>query len=454
MRHALIAAGIFGLLAAARPARAVDEAALGKLDFRQVIQQSKQHVFPSVVYIKCVRQSHESGKRIAGEVSGSGVTISADGELLTNWHVVDKAVEVRCLMFDGRAFSAKVVGADKDLDVALLKMDMKADTKPVPFAALGDSSRLVEGDFVMAMGAPWGLNRSVSIGIISCTRRFLEDDSEYNLWLQTDASISPGNSGGPLVNTDGQVIGINSRGMTQGGDMGFAIPSSVIRQVLPRLRNGAVHWSYSGLRLQPLRDFNRNVYFRGDSGVVVASVDADSPAKKAGLREQDRLLSVDGVTLTGTTEEDLPDIRRTLSLLAVDRPAKFEVLREGKKLLLDVSPREKGNVEGAELDCPRWDLTVKSINQFDTPDLFFYRKEGVFIFGVKGPGNASDAGLINKDIVLEIDGQKVASLDDIRAIHKRTLDGVKTKNRILFKVMRGGLLRQVIVDLSKDYERE
>src|SRR5205823_1059728 len=127
-----------------------------------------------------------------------------------------------------------------------------------------------------------------------------------------------------------------------------------------------------GLRLQPLHDFNRNVYFDGDSGVIVAGADPDSPAKKAGIQQQDRILSVNGRTLTAMTEEDLPDMRRTLSLLSTTEPAKFELMRGGKRMTVELTPRDKGDVEGAELDCPRWDLTVKQINQFDTPDLYFY----------------------------------------------------------------------------------
>jgi serine protease Do len=192
-------------LAAAWPALAAPDVDAGAmLDFRRVVQQAKDKVFPAVVFIKCLRESHESGKKLTEEVSGSGVLVSAEGEVLTNWHVVDKAVDVRCLLSDGRWFDATIVGSDKDTDLAMVRLNKK-DSDEVPTARIGDSRQLREGDFVMAMGAPWGLSRSVSIGIISCTRRFLPDSSEYSLWLQTDASICPGNSGGPLVNTDGLV---------------------------------------------------------------------------------------------------------------------------------------------------------------------------------------------------------------------------------------------------------
>ena len=145
-------------------------------DFRQVVTEAKAKVFPSVIYIKCIREGHESGKKLMQGVSGSGVIISGSGEALTNWHVVDKAREVRVLLTGGESYTAKIVGTDKDTDVALLQLEAPSD-KVFPYANLGDSSRLEEGDFVMAMGAPWGMNRSVSIGIISCTKRYLPDHS-------------------------------------------------------------------------------------------------------------------------------------------------------------------------------------------------------------------------------------------------------------------------------------
>ncbi|MDX1564027.1 MAG: trypsin-like peptidase domain-containing protein [Phycisphaeraceae bacterium] len=429
--------------------------ALSRFDFREVIAGAKDKVFPAVVYIKCLRQSHESGKKQTQEVTGSGVIIAENGLVLSNWHVVDKATEVRCLLFGGRAYEAEIAGTDKDLDLALLRLKLDANTKPLPFAEIGNSDKLKEGDFVMAMGAPWGLSRSVSIGIISCTRRYLPKNSEYSLWLQTDAAISPGNSGGPLVDTDGKVIGINTRGMTSGGDMGFAVPSKVIGQILPRLKeHGNVKWSWTGLVLQPIRDFNKNVYFKGTEGVIIASVDPDSPAQKAGIENQDRILSINGRPTNGLTEEELPNIRRQIALLPLDEPATVKLLRDGKEMTLKLTPRQKGSVEGKELDCPRWDLAVKTINQFDNPQLYFYRKKGVFIYGTKRPGNAALAGLARNDILLKIGKEKVTSLEDVKRIHKKLVDNVDKKHKVLFTVLRNGLMRQVILDYQRDFERE
>ena len=436
------------------PGAAPAEGLLATLDFREVVQSAKDKVFPAVVYIKVIRETHEAGKKISQEISGSGVIVSPGGEVLTNWHVVDKAVQVRCLLYDGRAMDAEVAGTDKDTDLAVVRLK-RPDPSPVPFAELGDSDVLKEGDFVMAMGAPWGLSRSVSIGIVSCTHRFLPESSEYSLWLQTDASISPGNSGGPLVNTDGQVVGINTLGALMGGDMGFSVPSNTIRYILAQIREfGKVNWSWTGLQLQPLRDFDRNMYFEGTDGVIVAETDPESPARRAGLLPRDRILEVGGQPISAVTSENLPSLRRLLGLLPKGQPADIKFLRGEEVMTVQLTPREKGKVEGAELDCPRWDLTVKQINQFDNPELYFHRKEGVFIYGVKSSGNAGNAGLRPKDIIVSIDGREVKTLDDVKKIHAEAIENVAKQHRIMFSVLRNGLLRQMVLDFSRDYEKE
>jgi serine protease Do len=450
----LVAAAALAAGCQGAPARVEPAEDIARPDFRGVVKHAADRVFPAVVYIKCIRETHEAGKKTSEEVSGSGVLISASGEVLTNWHVVDKAVEVRCLLYDGRAMEARVVGTDKDTDLALAALKVPPG-QTVPFATLGDSDAVREGDFVMAMGAPWGLSRSVSIGIISCTRRFLPDHSEYSLWLQTDASISPGNSGGPLVNTDGEVVGLNTRAVMFGGDMGFAIPSNTIRYLVAQIRQaGRVDWAWTGLQLQPLKDFNRNTYFDGTQGVIVAETDPESPARRAGILARDRLLEVGGARLNALTEEDLPAVRRHLGLLAKHQGVEVLLLRDGQARRFSLTPREKGKVEGAELDCPRWDFTVKQINQFDNPDLFFHRQEGVFIYGVKDPGNADNAGLRAKDIILRLGGREVVTLDDVKRVHAEALKNLRQQHRVMVTVLRNGLMREVVLDFSRDYEKE
>jgi len=424
-------------------------------DFRKIVQEAKEKVFPAVVYIRVVSESTESGKRVLQESSGSGVIISPEGHVLTNWHVVEKAQRVRCLLSDGRHTPAEILGSDKDTDLAVLRLAFD-EPQELPHAALGDSTQLREGDFVMAMGAPWGLDRSVSIGIVSSTARYLEAVSEYSLWIQTDAAINPGNSGGPLVNTAGEVIGINTRGASQFADgLGFSIPAATIEVLLPQLRDeGRVTWSWTGLQLQALSDFNKDIYFPYESGVIVAETDLESPARESGVRARDRIMRINGVSVTAARENDLPAIRRMLGLLPKGGEATLEIARGDETLSLTIVPREKGKVEGEELALTRWDFTVKAINQFDNPDLYFFRKQGVFVYGVKWPGNAAGAGLTRGDILLKVDDEPVESIDDVRRIHERLVADVDAKHRAVLSVMRGGLVRQLVLDYRRDYSKE
>jgi serine protease Do len=436
-------------------AEVVSPKGIETLDFREVIQSAKQKVFPAVVFIKCVIDGHELGQKMSQEVAGSGVIISPEGELLTNWHVVNKASKIRCLLSNGDAYDAKMVGMDKSTDLALIRLQLPTGAKAPACAMLGDSTKLKEGDFVMAMGAPWGLSRSVSIGIISCTRRFLTNMSEYSLWLQTDAAISPGNSGGPLVNSAGEVIGINTLGVTGGGDLGFAVPSETIQYVVKLIReHGEVQWTWSGLQLQPLRDFNRDIYFEETEGVVVSETDADSPARRAGILAKDRILEVNGRKTNVLTEEDLPALRRELGLLPKTKPVDIKLTRDGKEMELQIQLQAKGQATTEELDCPRWDFTVKPINQFETPDLYYYQKKGVFVFGIKERGNARNSGLLRRDIIVKIDNQEVTSLEELKEIHQAALANVAKKNRVILTILRNGLTRQIVLNFSRDFEKE
>ena len=304
-------------------------------DFREVVSEAKAAVAPSVVFIRVIYNDTESGRNRKGVASGSGVIVSKDGEVLTNHHVVDKTSEIRCQLADGRSFSAKVLGKDKDLDIALLKLDMPEGTD-VPVAALSPR-RLEVGEVVLAMGAPWGLARSVSMGIVSCNDRFLEDCGDYTLWYQTDAAISPGNSGGPLVDTDGLVVGLNARGNLF-GDQAFTIPSETILEILPDLRKyGEAHWAWFGFKLQPLEDFKRNIRFDAKEGALVADVEPGSPAEKAGLKSNDLLLSVDGEKVTARFWEDIPAIERLLGRKEFEKTCAFKVVRDGSDVEIAVA---------------------------------------------------------------------------------------------------------------------
>ncbi|MBR1588553.1 MAG: trypsin-like peptidase domain-containing protein [Kiritimatiellae bacterium] len=422
--------------------------------FRSVILDTRRKVAPALVYIRVVREALEGGKNERQVVAGSGVVITPDGELLTNHHVVDKATEIRCQLSDGTARTARKIGSDKDLDVALLKLECPSNAPPFAAAELAPTPVTV-GDVVLAMGAPWGLARSVTMGIVSCTDRYLEGCGQYTLWYQTDAAIAPGNSGGPLVDTQGRVVGLNTRGNLFGGQA-FTIPSPTILEVLPRLRaHGDAHWAWFGLNLQPLHDFNRDMTFPGGTGVIVAGTDAGSPARKAGLLPNDRIVAVDGEPVTVVNNEDLPAFNRRLGRLDFGKEVAFSVMRGGKEMTFGIAPTEKGRVEGAQKAFERWGFTAKEINRFDTPDLAFFAEDGgLFVSAVAWDGNAWSAGLKEKDVLLSWDGKPVKTLDGLSRTYEAALKDLPNRYRANIEVMRRGRRAQVVLNYLEDTEKE
>jgi len=425
-------------------------------DIQAMIERAKEKVFPTLVYVKPIREDYSEGKKQRVVVSGSGVIISPDGYVVTNNHVAEKAVEIRCVLFDNTMLKADLIGTDKDTDLALLKLKPETPGTTFPYAALADSDRVVEGRFVMALGSPWGLKRSISLGIVSSAERFLDEDSEYSLWIQSDAALNPGNSGGPLINTDGEVIGINTMASMYGGDMGFSIPSNTVRYVIAQLKeHGEVKRSWTGLRLQPLRDFDSDSFFEGDRGVLVASVDPGSPAEKAGLAVGDLILSVNGEPIDGLYNENLPRIRTLLGRLPTDRAVDFVIERAGTPMTLSLTASQKGLVEGEDLELKRWNMTVKSITEHADPELYYYVKQGVYVQGVSYPGNAAMAGFSGcGEIILKVDGKEVKTLDDIRRIYDEIMADTHRKKRVAFEIMRGGMPSMLVLDYARDYDKE
>lgn len=423
-------------------------------DFRDTVASAKAAVAPSVVYIRVIYNDTQGGKDRKGQASGSGVIISADGEVLTNHHVIDKTTEIRCQLADGRSFPAKIVGKDKDLDIALLKLELPEGHAPLAVAELS-SRRLEIGEIVLAMGAPWGLARSVTMGIVSCNDRFLEDCGDYTLWYQTDAAISPGNSGGPLVDTNGRVVGINTRG-NMAGVQGFTIPSETVLEILSDLRQyGEAHWSWFGFRLQPREDFNHNMFFNAGEGAIIADVEQGSPALRAGLKANDLLLSVGGWKTDARAWEDIPAIERHLGRLALEQPVEFSLVRDGQPLTLTLAPTEKGKVEGEEFACERWGLTVKEINRFYNPDLSFFAPEGgLYVSGLNWDGNAENCGFRENDIIVALDGRPVKTVAEAKEVYAASLENLETRTKMSVAVSRNGRIATLVLDYTEDTEKE
>jgi serine protease Do len=425
------------------------------LDFEAIIQTAKERVFPALVYVKPICETFEEGERERAEVFGSGVILTPDGLVVTNHHVVDKAIEINCVLWNHQQVPAELVGQDKETDLALIKLKWEGQ-EPLPCAEFADSDQVVEGQFVMALGAPYGFTRSISLGILSNTQRYIGFRTiyKYNLWLQTDADILPGNSGGPLVNTEGRVVGINTLGIWT-GTMGFSIPSNEVRRIVERLRAaGKVERAWSGLELQALKDFDSNTFIESDGGVLVKGVEEESPAQEAGIRSGDILLAVGGEQIDGTYVEELPLIRWALGDLPVGEPVNLTVRRGEEVLQMSLTPVHKGAIEGTDFDCHRWNMTVKGITKHANPTLYFYRKKGVFVRAIRYPGNAQEAGLERNDILLKIGSEPVETVEDVQRAYEALLADEKREKKVLITVLREGLERLVVLDYRKDYEKE
>jgi serine protease Do len=227
-----------------------------------------------------------------------------------------------------------------------------------------------------------------------------------------------------------------------------------VTDIVNRLRTKqAVERAWTGLQLQPLIDFNSNTTIESDSGALIRDVEQDSPAVAAGVQPGDILLEVNGKPLTAKYIEDLPAMRRELADLAIGKPAKLVVRRTDAPVELEITPVLKGSIDGTDFACKRWNLTVKSFNEFSEPDLYFYEKGGVFVNGVRIPGNAQKSGLRRRDIILRIDNRDVKTVDDVRKIYDELMADSKRPLRVLFEIRRGQFRQPIVLDYKEDYSK-
>ncbi len=293
---------------------------------------------PAVAQVKTKQErvADSGSRRIVGEGLGSAFVYDAQGLLLTNYHVVESATEIRVVLGDRRELPAQVIGADRLTDVALLRVAEKG----LPALALGDSDALRVGDWVVAVGNPFGLSHTVSAGIISAkgrTGRDLEDlgdASGYYDFVQTDASINPGNSGGPLVDLEGRVVGINTAVRAQANNIGFAIPVNMVRELLPALlAEGRIRRSALGVRADTVTvDDVSRLRLPDSSGAIIRQVQAGTGAERAGLREDDVVLSFKGEKIAGPER-----LRWVASMAGVGRRVAVQVLRGNRRLDVQVT---------------------------------------------------------------------------------------------------------------------
>jgi len=337
---------------------------------------------------------------------GTGVVVDSSGYVLTNNHVVEDADEVTVKLSDNRTFKAKVVGSDPKTDIAVLKIDGDHLTT----AALGDSDRLQVGEWVAAVGNPFGLTSTITAGIVSAKGRSQVAIADYEDFIQTDAAINPGNSGGPLVNLDGEVVGINTAILSRSGGyqgVGFAIPINMAKSIMDSLiHEGHVVRGFLGVGIQPLNQGLADSFgYDGTDGALIGQVSSDSPADKAGLKQGDIVLRYDS--------KDIATVNQLRNLVASTKPASkvpVQVFRDGGKKTLTVKIGElsdqSGTASAAETSTDLG-LSVSKLTPEVAQALGYKETDGVLVSAVDPLGPAARAGIAVEDLIVSVQGQKV-----------------------------------------------
>jgi serine protease Do len=345
--------------------------------------------------------------------------------------VVENASKIVVKLSDDQEYEAKVVGRDQKTDIAIIRIEGKPN---LPAASLGDSDKLEVGEWVVAIGNPFGLDSTVTSGIVSAKGRHI-GQGPYDNFIQTDASINPGNSGGPLINLRGEVIGINTAIFSRTGGnigIGFAIPINLVKELLPQLRGkGKVTRGYLGVLIQKVTpEIAESLGMDKANGALVANVSKDGPADKAGVKVGDVIVEFDGKEV-----KDSGDLPILVARTPVDKKARLKVLRDKKEITLTVAVGELKDEEVVATAPEKGELglTVQRLTPQMAESLGLEKSEGVVVTAVE-PGSAADeAGIRRGDIILEVDRKTVRNLDE----YKKAIAGSRKGRGVLFLVRRG-----------------
>ncbi len=399
-------------------------------NLRANVEAAIERMRPALVRIRVVSTEYRDGREMKAQAVGSGAIISKDGYLVTNHHVAGHAVRIVCTLWNREEVPAELVGTDPLTDIAVLKLKPEKSCEFSP-ATFGDSARLSVGDSVLAMGSPMALSQSVTLGIISNVEmimpRFFGSMARFRLdgedvgalirWIGHDAAIYGGNSGGPLVNLQGQIVGINE---IQFGLSG-AIPGNLARSVAEEIiAHGKVQRSWLGIDVQPL--FKRS---KAEHGVVISGVIDHSPASKAGLRAGDLLLRVGDTATTVRYDEQMPDFMRLVTSLPIGKEVPAVALRDGKELKVRLVPVERGEVNPDQHELLQWGMTVRDISFLTAREMKRTNQLGVLITSVRpgGPAGEAKPAFDSKDILVEVNNTPVKNVQDLEDLTRKLTEG-------------------------------
>lgn len=360
---------------------------------------------------------------------GSGIIYDKEGYIITNNHVVERAREIKVKLHDGSEYDAKVIGTDPKTDLALIKIE---SNEALPTLTLGDSDALQVGEWVIAIGNPFGLEHTVTVGVVSAKGRVI-GTGPYDDFIQTDASINPGNSGGPLLNTAGQVVGVNTAIVAAGQGIGFATPSNITRRVIEDLRTkGSVVRGWLGVVIQRMSpDLAKSFGLEENTGALIAEVVEDSPAQKAGIKRGDVITKFNGTEIK--TMDVLP---RRVAATKPGKKATVTILRDGKKksLKVTIGTLEEEKLAKARFTEEELGITVQEITRELAEHFDLETREGVIVSDVDRSGPAWEGGIRRGDIVLEVNRQTIKTMKDYRQALKKYAG----KGTVLLLVRRGG----------------
>ncbi len=395
-------------------------------DLQSALLKVQRDAQTALVNIQPVTETFNRGEKRKRSSVGSGFLVDLEGNIVTNYHVAGRAKRVMVTLFNKERVEAELVGEDPSTDLAVIRIPKELveryGMKPLRF---GDSDRLEVGEFVMALGSPLALARTMTFGVVSNKDRYLpegmslptgERTGDFNTWIQTDAAINPGNSGGPLINLSGQVIGVNARGAVFADNIGFAIPAATATAVTRDLiDHGEVSRSWVGISFQSLQDWEELFGLDEPRGVLVASVEPGGPAQASGLQAGDIVLSYASVDVTARFDEELPGIYQMIAGTEIGTEVPLRILRRDGEHDLKLITVERGKLSGQEFEASEWGFTVRGITDQMVFTLELESGDGVLVEGVRTGGPAARGKLRRGQVVVAVGDAPVANLEEFEA---------------------------------------